>query len=82
MPADLENRQSQNEHSFRSDERVRIARELHDSTLQPLATLELELGRLKRLGPTRAAMLVKKCEEELEEIRRQIAALAASARDR
>lgn len=77
MPAELENRPPQSEHFFRSEERIRLARELRASTLKPLAALEFELGQLKSLGPARATTLVRKCEEAVEEIKRQIAALAS-----
>lgn len=75
MPADLENRRSQGETVFRSGERRRIARELADSTSQPLAVLELDLGLLKRLGLGKAGALIEQCEEAIAEIRRQIGAL-------
>lgn len=79
MPADLESRPPQSEHFFRSGESMRLARELQDSTLKPLAALDLELGLLKSLGPAKATTLVGKCEESVEDLKRQIAALASGA---
>lgn len=75
MPADLENRRSHGEQFFRSDERRRIALELEDRTRQPFAMLDVELSLLKRLNLGKAKVLIEQCEEAIEEIRRQIAAL-------
>ena len=63
------------ESSIRSDERRRIAREVHDSTAQLLVVLELHLGRLKRCNLPEAQPAIEECERVIHEIREQIRAL-------
>jgi signal transduction histidine kinase len=58
--------------AIRKDEGHRIARELHDSTSQDLVVLQLELGRLKRVGTPRARPLIAECEAAISELRQAI----------
>ena len=66
---------TKHEQLVRSDERRRIARDLHDSTAQLLVVLQLQLGRLKRSGVKGALPLIQDCETTIAEIREQIRAL-------
>lgn len=59
----------------RSDERQRIARELHDSTSQLLVVLQLQLSQLNQLAQPDAAVLIDECKSTLQEIHEQIRAL-------
>jgi two-component system, NarL family, sensor kinase len=63
------------ESSIRSDERHRIAREVHDSTSQLLVVVQLQLGHLKRLKRPDAASIIAECERTIDEIREHIRAL-------
>ena len=56
----------------RTDERRRIARELHDGTSQLLTLMQLTLGRLKRAAGDEAASVVEECEKTIREIREHI----------
>lgn len=58
-----------------SDERRRIARDLHDSSSQLLIVLQSKLDQLKHLDHPEAPPIVDECERVLEEIRVQIKAL-------
>jgi len=58
----------------RTDERQRMARELHDSTSQILVVLRLDLGRLKRLEDPSVAPLVSEMEDVIEQIHEEIRA--------
>lgn len=55
-----------------SDERRRIARDLHDGTSQLLTVMQLTLGRLKRSTGDEAAALIEEFERAVREIRDQI----------
>lgn len=55
-----------------SEERRRIARDLHDGTSQLLTVMQLTLGRLKRSTGDEAAALIDECERAVREIRDQI----------
>ena len=63
MPED----QSAFEH-IRAAERMRIAQQLHDSTLQLLAVLQLNLGRMRRQGTERLEANITECEEMIAQI--------------
>ena len=63
---------SRPEEHTRTDERKRIARELHDGTSQLLTLMQLTLGRLKRGGSGEAALVVEECEKAIQEIREHI----------
>jgi len=63
------------EASFRSDERLRIARELHEATSQLLVSLEAQLEPLKQLYHPGAQEAVRGCEQAVDEIRNEVAAL-------
>ena len=55
-----------------SEERRRIARDLHDGTSQLLTVMQLSLGRLKHSTGDEAAALIEECESAIHEIRKQI----------
>ena len=57
---------------IRSDERTRIARELHDSVSQLLAVLQLNLGRMKRQDDEDRNANVLECETIVTEIAERI----------
>jgi len=59
--------QSAFEH-IRAAERMRIAQELHDSTLQTLAVLQLTLGRMRRQGIESLDANIAECEEMIAQI--------------
>jgi signal transduction histidine kinase len=59
----------------RSDERQRIARELHDSTSQLLVVLQLQLSQLNRLAAPGAESLIEECRQIIEELHEQIRAM-------
>lgn len=63
------------ERVVRAVERHRIARDLHDSTSQLLAVMQLQLGRLKRESVPEARALIDECERTIREIHEQIRAL-------
>jgi len=63
---------------IRSDERRRIAQELHDSTSQLLAVLQLNLGSLRRQTGAGCEETIVKCEEIISEIGRAIWDLGGS----
>lgn len=60
------------EHVIRSDERHRIARDLHDSTAQLLVLLRLQLRRLRDAGEPEAEYLIDECERAISEVREHI----------
>ena len=60
------------EEHTRTDERKRIARELHDGTSQLLTLMQLTLGRLKRDAGDEATLLVEECEKAIKDIREHI----------
>src|SRR5436190_21056831 len=57
---------------IRDDERKRIAKELHDSTSQLLAVLQLNLGCLRRQASAGCVATIVECEETISEIGRAI----------
>lgn len=59
----------------RSDERQRVARELHDSTSQLLVVLQLQLSQLDQLARPEAAPLIEECRQTIQAIHTQIRAL-------
>ena len=60
-----------------SEERRRIAREVHDSTMQVLASLGLSIGQLKRLkGGRGTAETVSEMEQLLGEAQRELRAIS------
>jgi two-component system NarL family sensor kinase len=60
-----------------AQERRRMARELHDSTMQLLAGLGLSIGQLKRAGkPDAAVEIVAEMEELLGEAQRQLRSIS------
>jgi signal transduction histidine kinase len=61
---------------LRTDERRRIARDLHDGTSQLLVVLQLQLGRLRRSNMPEAHSLIDECERLIGAIRDQIRAIA------
>lgn len=59
------------------EERRRVAREVHDSTMQQLASLSLSLGQIRRLeGLKTRAAIVDEMEELLGQIQRELRAFA------
>ena len=56
-------------------ERRRIAQELHDSAFQILALLQLNLGRLRRMGSEELAAPIAECEELVRQIAGQLRAV-------
>ena len=63
------------EASFRSDELLRIARELHEATSQLLVSLEAQLEPLKQLHHPGAKEVVRDCGQAVDEIPNEVAAL-------
>lgn len=57
---------------LRAAERLRIAQELHDSTSQLLAVLQLTLGRIRRHGIVELEANVGECEEIVAEVGRKM----------
>lgn len=58
-------------------ERQRIAREIHDSTMQPLVCIGLSLGQLKRTGARGDALdIIQQMEELISETQREIRSIA------
>jgi signal transduction histidine kinase len=57
---------------LRAAERLRIAQELHDSTSQLLAVLQLTLGRIRRRGIVELEANVEECEEIVAEVGRKM----------
>lgn len=58
-------------------ERQRIAREIHDSTMQPLVCIGLSLGQLKRTGAGADVLdIVHQMEELISETQREIRSIA------
>lgn len=66
---------SGSEQAIGTDERRRIARELHDSTSQALVTLQLQLGRLGRMKQPGSSFVIRECEQAVAAIRDQLRAL-------
>ena len=66
----------ESEELLRSDERRRVARDLHDATSQLVALLQLQLGRLKRTATGHAAPLIEECEKVIREMHEQIRSLS------
>lgn len=64
---------------IRTDERKRLARELHDSTSQLLAVLQLNLGRLRRQDDPDRESNIAKCEDIIAEIGERIRNLGRTA---
>lgn len=58
--------------AIRAAERGRIAQELHDSTLQLLALIQLNLGRMRRQGTEDLEANIAECEEMISQVGRQI----------
>lgn len=58
--------------AIRAAERCRIAQELHDSTLQLLALIQLNLGRMRRQGNEDLQANIAECEEIVSQVGRQI----------
>ena len=54
--------------SIRTAERLRIAQQLHDSTSQLLAVLQLTLGRMRRQGNACLEANIAECEEIIAQI--------------
>lgn len=67
------------EGATRSNERQRIARELHDSTSQLLVVLQLQLSQLKDIAQPEAAPLIADCKRTIDEIHQEIRALDSSS---
>ena len=59
----------------RSDERQRVARELHDSTSQLLVVLRLQLSQLDQFACPETAPLIEECRQAIQAIHAQIRAL-------
>jgi signal transduction histidine kinase len=70
-------RKLRTEQEFRSEERNRIARELHDGNSQLLVALQLQLNHLRRSDPLSGVSLIEECEDTIREIREQIRAFRA-----
>ena len=66
---------------LRSDERSRIARELHDSTFQLLVALQLDLGQLRRLGAPATEPLLDEMEQVLRDIQKSIREISSGHSD-
>ena len=60
------------EQDVRTNERRRIARELHDSTSQLLVLAQLQLGQLRRAGRPAAHAILEECQRTIDEIRAEI----------
>ena len=59
--------------AIRAAERNRIAQELHDSTLQLLALIQLNLGRMRRQsGSDDLLANIAECEEMISDVGRHI----------
>lgn len=66
--------------AIRAAERNRIAQELHDSTLQLLALVQLHLGRMRRQSGEDLLSNIAECEEMISDVGRHIRKiLSASA---
>lgn len=63
----------------RAAERLRIAQELHDSTSQVLAVLQLTLGRMRRQGICELEANIAECEEMVAQVGRQMRQIANTA---
>lgn len=57
---------------FQSDERRLIARELHDSTSQLLAALQMQLCKLRSLSGTDAEAIFGECNDIAAQLRQSI----------
>lgn len=64
-----------NESHIRSDERHRIAREVHDSTSQLLVVLQLHLHRLQEGASPDAQSIIDELRRTIGKIREEIRAL-------
>jgi signal transduction histidine kinase len=58
--------------AIRAAERNRIAQELHDSTLQLLALIQLNLGRMRRQSGYDLQANIAECEEMVSDVGRHI----------
>lgn len=59
----------------RTNERQRIARELHDSTSQLLVVLQLQFSQLNEIADPEAERIIAECKHTIREIQQQIRAL-------
>ena len=62
--------------SIRADERMRIGQQLHDSTCQLLAVLQLNLGRMRREGLDELQATIAECEEIIVQVGCHIRAIS------
>lgn len=65
--------------TVRAAERTRIAQQLHDSTSQLLAVLQLALGRMRRNGFKELETNIAECEELVAQIGRQMRQIGNAA---
>lgn len=63
------------DHASRQHERLRIARELDDSTSELLTTLQAEIAAMNRMNGNGSRRILEECEETIRIIREQIRAL-------
>lgn len=66
--------------AIRADERMRIGQQLHDSTSQLLAVLQLNLGRMRRQGFDEIEATIAECEEIIVQVGSHIRGLAKAGR--
>jgi signal transduction histidine kinase len=64
--------------AIRAAERSRIAQELHDSTLQLLALIQLNLGRMRRQSGEDLLANIAECEEMISEVGRHIRKISSA----
>ena len=62
--------------AIRADERMRMGQQLHDSTSQLLAVLQLNLGRMRRQGLDEIEANIAECEEIIGQVGSNIRGLA------
>jgi signal transduction histidine kinase len=73
MPVNARSDISAFENWARGSERHRISRELHDSTLQLLAALQLQVGQLRKFPAARASQsILDEMAETIQSIRESI----------